>query len=184
MDHVAKMIVLVKYVITRVHEYLDLVGNSHFQSYQENLFLLIEDHHNVLELEPVIFVVLQGNSVELIISSRLIIVCPNTSLPSPKNFQHFHLFFEEVRIAVRIGSEQVLILGVVVIGGLILRIILFFLSYNLEELFLDFLRVKHFRHLVVWSVLLFLVIMGASHRIRGDKRPYDCNYTWAHAALG
>ena len=69
MDHVAKMVVLIKYVITRVHKYLNLIGNSYFQSYQKDLFLLIEDHYNVFELEPVIFVVLQWNSIELIIGS-------------------------------------------------------------------------------------------------------------------
>ena len=184
MDHVAKMVVLIKYVITRVHKYLNLIGNSYFQSYQKDLFLLIEDHYNVFELEPVIFVVLQWNSIELIIGSWLIIVRPNTSLPSPKNFQYFHLFFEEFWIVSSVTSEQVLILWIVIIGWYILCIILFFLSYNLEKLFLDFLRVKHFCHLVVWSILLFLFIMGSSNCIRGDKRPYDCNYTWTYATLG
>jgi hypothetical protein len=69
MDNVAKMIVLIKYVVTRVHKYLDLVGDSHFQSYQKDLFLLVEDHYHVLELEPVIFMVLQWNSIELILGS-------------------------------------------------------------------------------------------------------------------
>jgi hypothetical protein len=83
-----------------------------------------------------------------------------------------------------VASEQVLILRIVSIGGFILSIVLFFLSYNLEKLFLDFWRVKHFCHLVVWFIVLFLVIMGSSHRIGGDKSPYDCNNTWTYATLG
>lgn len=85
MNDVAIMIALVKYVVTRVHKHLDFIGNPYFQSYEEDLFLLVEDHYDVFEFEAIIFVVLQRNPIELILGSRLIIMRPNASLPSPKN---------------------------------------------------------------------------------------------------
>ena len=184
-DDIPKMIVLVKYVIARVNKYLELIGDSHFQRYQENLLLLVKDHYCILEFEPTIFGVLQRYSVEPVIGSRLIVVCPNASL-LPKNLHNFYLFFQEVRVVAEVFSEYLLALLVKCsVGCFILTTLINFL-HSFFEIFLHVRVVEHFSQIVIGFIIIvfFTFIRLLSHCIGCNKRPNYCDDAWTYATLG
>ena len=62
-DDIPVVVTALKYVLTWIDEYLELISNSDFQSYQEYAPLLVKNHGHVFEFQVFVFVFLKRDPV-------------------------------------------------------------------------------------------------------------------------
>ena len=77
MDDIAIVVALLKDVLARVHKHLRLVENVHLQRDEENIHLLVEDHHDVAELQPCIVIAHEWDCIELVLRSLDVVMHPD-----------------------------------------------------------------------------------------------------------
>jgi len=102
-NNISIVVLVVKDVLRRVHEHLELTGNPDLEGNKEDVLLLVEDHTDVLELEALELVALQGHFVQLVVGTRLVVVRPHFFLL--KNFYHFNLLFHKLLVIVALGED-------------------------------------------------------------------------------
>jgi len=169
-NHVTKVIRVTKDVLTWIYKHFHLIGNQYLQSNQKYVFLLIQDHGYISELEALIFVSLKRNSIKLILCSCLIVVGPNL-IVSLKDLDHLLLSFQQI-VIVWAGSEN--IFGKLLVKTLdlwtsltalpLLDIILL-INYSYASLKSD-LVVKQLCDFVIWYHFITILITTSS--IWGD----------------
>ena len=96
-DHISEMISVTEDVLTWVHKHFHLVCNQNLQGNQKDVFLLIEDHCHISELETFVFVTLKWNSIKLILGTCLVVMGPNLVIPL-KDLDHLLLSLQQVLV--------------------------------------------------------------------------------------
>lgn len=103
MNDISIMVFVVKYVLAWIHEHFQLTCDPHFERDQKDVLLLVQDHTNVFELQPLEHTSLKNDLVKLVACACLVIVSPHLFLL--KDLYHLDLFLHELLIVIALSKD-------------------------------------------------------------------------------
>ena len=187
-DNISVVVKLIKHIVTWIYKHLHLSCNFELKTNKVDILLLEKDHDDIWELPALEHMLLQYDSIQLILCPRLIVMDPQVH--PAQNVIHLLLLLCKPNVLVG-GRENVI--GFLNVNRCILLEILLQIKLSwiaciiidhLQDIVPGQLVIQKFSHFIIWFRIdkLVVFVFWASG-VWCDQTPNYRDDTWAHTTF-